>query len=154
MIRRPPRSTRTDTLFPYTTRFRSGHTDLNRARLPIPPLAREAGQGYPSTTESPKPRSSCARGRPLARYDHRSRQTRTALFAAVEQARLTHPTGKEGGTEVAGGLQRFENKLEQLISGAFARALRRAVQPVEFHAELHREGDNNPQIHSRHRHRG
>src|SRR3546814_8446863 len=25
MIRRPPRSTRTDTLFPYTTRFRSGH---------------------------------------------------------------------------------------------------------------------------------
>src|SRR3546814_12175090 len=28
MIRRPPRSTRTDTLFPYTTRFRSaGQTD-------------------------------------------------------------------------------------------------------------------------------
>src|SRR3546814_8415070 len=24
MLRRPPRSTRTDTLFPYTTRFRSG----------------------------------------------------------------------------------------------------------------------------------
>src|SRR3546814_1052139 len=29
MIRRPPRSTRTDTLFPYTTLFRSsGHTDV------------------------------------------------------------------------------------------------------------------------------
>src|SRR3546814_8692746 len=28
MIRRPPRSTRTDTLFPYTTLFRSGHHDL------------------------------------------------------------------------------------------------------------------------------
>src|SRR3546814_985715 len=27
MIRRPPRSTRTDTLFPYTTRFRSGNDD-------------------------------------------------------------------------------------------------------------------------------
>src|SRR3546814_8754961 len=27
MIRRPPRSTRTDTLFPYTTLFRSGHGD-------------------------------------------------------------------------------------------------------------------------------
>src|SRR3546814_8644072 len=26
MIRRPPRSTRTDTLFPYTPLFRSGHT--------------------------------------------------------------------------------------------------------------------------------
>src|SRR3546814_12435063 len=30
MIRRPPRSTRTDTLFPYTTLFRSGQ--LDRAR--------------------------------------------------------------------------------------------------------------------------
>src|SRR3546814_3022134 len=30
MIRRPPRSTRTDTLFPYTTLFRS---DLDRTRL-------------------------------------------------------------------------------------------------------------------------
>src|SRR3546814_7676671 len=28
MIRRPPRSTRTDTLFPYTTLFRSFHADL------------------------------------------------------------------------------------------------------------------------------
>src|SRR3546814_12406788 len=27
MIRRPPRSTRTDTLFPYTTLFRSGRTE-------------------------------------------------------------------------------------------------------------------------------
>src|SRR3546814_5298862 len=27
MLRRPPRSTRTDTLFPYTTLFRSGHAD-------------------------------------------------------------------------------------------------------------------------------
>src|SRR3546814_5060359 len=30
MIRRPPRSTRTDTLFPYTTLFRSAHTSLDR----------------------------------------------------------------------------------------------------------------------------
>src|SRR3546814_10634706 len=29
MIRRPPRSTRTDTLFPYTTLFRSDLADLN-----------------------------------------------------------------------------------------------------------------------------
>src|SRR3546814_854018 len=29
MIRRPPRSTRTDTLFPYTTLFRSNFTDLS-----------------------------------------------------------------------------------------------------------------------------
>src|SRR3546814_2182478 len=31
MILRPPRSTRTDTLFPYTTRFRSGSGDNTRA---------------------------------------------------------------------------------------------------------------------------
>src|SRR3546814_2257641 len=30
MIRRPPRSTRTDTLFPYTTRFRSAVPDPRR----------------------------------------------------------------------------------------------------------------------------
>src|SRR3546814_2006201 len=35
MIRRPPRSTRTDTLFPYTTRFRS----LDRARADNLPAA-------------------------------------------------------------------------------------------------------------------
>src|SRR3546814_12951006 len=32
MIRRPPRSTRTDTLFPYTTLFRSSASDLLRHR--------------------------------------------------------------------------------------------------------------------------
>src|SRR3546814_4607014 len=33
MIRRPPRSTRTDTLFPYTTRFRSAHRQRRFCRL-------------------------------------------------------------------------------------------------------------------------
>src|SRR3546814_4932429 len=38
MIRRPPRSTRTDTLFPYTTLFRSrrqGHVDAEFARAAL-----------------------------------------------------------------------------------------------------------------------
>src|SRR3546814_3268637 len=34
MIRRPPRSTRTDTLFPYTTLFLSGVSDSCRNRPP------------------------------------------------------------------------------------------------------------------------
>lgn len=50
-----------------------------------------------------------------------------------------------------GGLQNFEHKLEQLISGAFARAFRSAVQPVEISAALQREVDNNAQILSRER---
>lgn len=49
------------------------------------------------------------------------------------------------------GLQRFENKLEQMISGVFARAFRSAVQPVEISAALQRELDNNAQILSRDR---
>lgn len=50
-----------------------------------------------------------------------------------------------------GGLQNFENRLEQLISGVFARAFRSAVQPVEIAAALQREIDNNAQILSRNR---
>src|SRR3546814_3191597 len=40
MIRRPPRSTRTDTLFPYTTLFRS-HNEVRSWRPP--PLTRAPG---------------------------------------------------------------------------------------------------------------
>src|SRR3546814_11535626 len=35
MIRRPPRSTRTDTLFPYTTLFRSGLARLHGQQLAL-----------------------------------------------------------------------------------------------------------------------
>src|SRR3546814_9252695 len=41
MIRRPPRSTRTDTLFPYTTLFRSGRRDQ---RPPIIVPRRQEGE--------------------------------------------------------------------------------------------------------------
>src|SRR3546814_3463753 len=44
MIRRPPRSTRTDTLFPYTTLFRS------RGRTAQPAPARNRGR-YPSAPQ-------------------------------------------------------------------------------------------------------
>ncbi|MGZ4465876.1 MAG: FhaA domain-containing protein [Blastococcus sp.] len=49
------------------------------------------------------------------------------------------------------GLSKFEQKLETMISGAFARAFRSAVQPVEISAALQRECDNNAQILSRER---
>jgi hypothetical protein len=50
-----------------------------------------------------------------------------------------------------GGLQKFEQRLEELVSGAFAKAFRSAVQPVEISAALQRECDNNAQILSRQR---
>src|SRR3546814_9744631 len=46
MIRRPPRSTRTDTLFPYTTLFRSpGVGDRRRARPAACHSPRDRGPG-------------------------------------------------------------------------------------------------------------
>ena len=48
-------------------------------------------------------------------------------------------------------LQRFENKLEQMISGVFARTFRSAVQPVEIASALAREVDSSAQILSRDR---
>jgi hypothetical protein len=60
----------------------------------------------------------------------------------------TTENGKEAGMS---GLSKFEHKLEQMISGAFARAFRSAVQPVEISAALQRECDNNAQILSRDR---
>jgi hypothetical protein len=50
-----------------------------------------------------------------------------------------------------GMLQRFESRLEQAVSGAFAKAFRSAVQPVELAAALQREVDNSAQILSRDR---
>src|SRR3546814_4046588 len=47
MIRRPPRSTRTDTLFPYTTLFRSG--DIQ----PAGPVVGDAAFGLTGETQCP-----------------------------------------------------------------------------------------------------
>src|SRR3546814_1935319 len=49
MTRRPPRSTRTDTLFPYTTLFRSGE----RAAWPGYDYLMQAEAGYLSVTGEP-----------------------------------------------------------------------------------------------------
>ena len=48
-----------------------------------------------------------------------------------------------------GALQRFEERLDRLVNGAFARAFRSEVQPVEIAAALRRELDDNAAIVSR-----
>src|SRR3546814_3840581 len=55
MIRRPPRSTRTDTLFPYTTLFRSRWT------RPTPPSGSRACTPPRSTTRRSTPSSGASR---------------------------------------------------------------------------------------------
>src|SRR3546814_89743 len=59
MIRRPPRATRTDTLFPYTTLFRSSHLSLrvqrNLAQRNTPRLrARRVAPGSRSRRDFPR----------------------------------------------------------------------------------------------------
>ena len=50
-----------------------------------------------------------------------------------------------------GVLQRFEDRLEEIVAGTFARAFRSAVQPVELAAALQREVDRSSQALSRQR---
>lgn len=50
-----------------------------------------------------------------------------------------------------GALHRFEQRLEHMVTGVFARAFRSAVQPMEVAAALQREVDNSAQILSRDR---
>lgn len=52
---------------------------------------------------------------------------------------------------MAGVLSRFEARLEGAVTGAFARAFRSAVQPVEIAAAVQREIDNSAHVLSRSR---
>src|SRR3546814_6052279 len=62
MIRRPPISTRTDTLFPYTTLFRS-RSAVGVDRRAIQPAARSVGHSWAAYAVEPSPgvASGCAR---------------------------------------------------------------------------------------------
>src|SRR3546814_5094576 len=60
MIRRPPRSTRTDTLFPYTTLFRFGG--------PGSCFRRSTSVGVESSATSPPSKDELARGAAHARF--------------------------------------------------------------------------------------
>src|SRR3546814_2729018 len=53
MIRRPPRSTRTDTLFLYTTLFRSPSRNVNSGALPTPCHPSHRPRGAASSTAQP-----------------------------------------------------------------------------------------------------
>src|SRR3546814_5803120 len=75
MLRRPPRSTRTDTLFPYTTLFRSpcrcGQAGVDRSGDQVPaglpdvrPLGHARDPG--ARPADPQQRPGCRRGRPDA----------------------------------------------------------------------------------------
>src|SRR3546814_5509448 len=88
MIRRPPRSTRTDTLFPYTTLFRSPHRPSRALRRRD--LARSRGDRHAGRP---------ARPRPLARAAARRCARRPAPKGRAEPA-LFEPRSEEHTSEL------------------------------------------------------
>src|SRR3546814_16257926 len=123
MIRRPPRSTRTDTLFPYTTLFRSEHRCLVRSLRNLDvqpsPISKGRGSSFGYTDDRPAPRGSAAvepsrdmrartrrvdpgTGPPRGPGDHTYHPCQVS-FAAIErtsvgsgksEARSIRPTGR------------------------------------------------------------
>src|SRR3546814_1127607 len=82
MIRRPPRSTLTDTLFPFTTLFRSGRSCRHvlqrrpsrrgEAALPRRPVARPGGPGSDPEVIAPTRRSLLGAGLKARSEEHTS----------------------------------------------------------------------------------
>src|SRR3546814_9724599 len=70
MIRRPPRSTRTDTLFPYTTLFRSSLPPVPRPS-PRHPRANQPRPDDPPAPRKPKPAQNSIHPRQQSRQPRR-----------------------------------------------------------------------------------
>src|SRR3546814_4338984 len=72
MIRRPPRATRTDTLFPYTTLFRSGVVGAHRREVGalVPCLLRAEGRAQRLDRQR---RAGAVPGRVGGRHDDHAR---------------------------------------------------------------------------------
>src|SRR3546814_10131601 len=92
MIRRPPRSTRTDTLFPYTTLFRSALRMPASGRIAPPP---DRLQSWP--------RGFGSHGLPSAAWPWRSRNTGCRRPAAARKAE-THRSQRSVGVEALAAL--------------------------------------------------
>src|SRR3546814_13273693 len=92
MIRRPPRSTRTDTLFPYTTLFRSAHlkpgSRLTHARV----QAEAIGASVIARTEAVLASNSCYRRLDLE------------LGASLSRHELNVSLQGDGAQVIAGGV--------------------------------------------------
>src|SRR3546814_6764042 len=100
MIRRPPRSTRTDTLFPYTTLFRSDVEDI--FRRPQHPYLQALMGAVPRFDMAPGERLRPLReikaetGHLLAGATHHTASTQQAPMLAVEGLSKTYPIRKAG----------------------------------------------------------
>src|SRR3546814_17429389 len=96
MIRRPPRSTRTDTLFPYTTLFRSVEQGvLDRDRLPAEQPCLQLVAGRDISIGIVVERQPCAL-LALARHGQMADGGRVDLAVSVENADARHQVAELG----------------------------------------------------------
>src|SRR3546814_20949760 len=86
MIRRPPRATRTDTLFPYTTPFRSsGHQSQGLALEALAGWVRERLRPYVMAGEQVKP-STLRKGRVTMGQVKRKARARVEFVTVMDAA--------------------------------------------------------------------
>src|SRR3546814_8339015 len=84
MIRRPPGPTRTDTLFPYTTLFRSGgRRDLRRGRPGDRDTDRTRPATHPVRGRARLPRGAGISGAPRRALLHRSEEHTSELQSLI-----------------------------------------------------------------------
>src|SRR3546814_679918 len=108
MIRRPPRSTRTDTLFPYTTLFRS------RARRCVSPWRRRSPSWRPSWEASPAADGFALVSRPV--HVHRNAKASECPGGADEVDHGTEVVGLVvAGGDAAEGFEGAEESLDLMI---------------------------------------
>src|SRR3546814_1318443 len=82
MIRRPPRSTRTDTLFPYTTLFRSSRSCEQPMHIPARMLSLPVVQSiaeHPETAAAHILQTIIIAGRPLVRSEEHTSELQSLM---------------------------------------------------------------------------
>src|SRR3546814_731425 len=158
MIRRPPRSTRTDTLFPYTTLFRSRRpaapcAPAPGARAPLRsarPASRCATRAAQARSTSPRPavarRAGALAGRrarcPVARSPARSACTRhgrpVPRAASAAPPAAPHRCGVHAGAAGCGGGSVSSEQPAQRVGRLFERHqfVGRLLQQLAHRADL------------------
>src|SRR3546814_18929537 len=121
MIRRPPRSTRTDTLFPYTTLFRSNASSEVEYRGALAWMVGEEGRGVPTIIEMvSSTRFDCMIGssslmrqaltQAMHHFAHRLVGGRVLLEQPLMKDRLSGVEGQRGAVRVDLGGRRLLKK--------------------------------------------
>src|SRR3546814_2203304 len=131
MIRRPPRSTRTDTLFPYTTLFRSDAVENARVEA----LGSRGYQGIADNLETAL--ALRLRSDPIVRARTRDEVTMSTALGLMVRERLT---GEATHAAVAPGMALIPDWIEEKI-GAELDALGLAMDDQIAFADLSKKQD-------------